>query len=193
MKGSYNLDQQGFDDLLRLLSEDRDEAALRYGKLREGLVRFFEFRGCSDHDYLADETLNRVAAKAGSFDKTSGVAPASYIYGFARNVLLEYMRGPKNRESQLEWEHFQYSTDSETVPDDRETDLACLESCLEDLRPEDGALVLEYFSRERREKIELRRVMAERLGGPQVLQSRIFRIKATLKACIRRCREKKRA
>lgn len=190
MKKSYDLRQQDFDTLLGLFSEDREEAGRRYEKLREGLVRFFEFRGCDDAEFLADETFDRVASKASVFDPASGVHPTAYIYGFARMILLEYLRNLDKRELQLDGSDPEPSDEGLTGDEGKEADNACLEKCLNELSPADRSLVLEYFSRERGEKIEVRRKMAERLGcGSQVIQSRVFRIKRVLRNCICRCRE----
>ncbi len=192
MKESYTLQQEDFDTLLGLFSEDREEAGRTYEKLREGLIRFFQFRGCNDPHGLADETLNRVASKASAYDISKGVKPATYIYGFARNIMLEYSRSPKNRESQLGAAQFSDLAIVETDGgEDKELAFACLRKCLSELPEDESRLIVEYYSRERREKIELRKRMAERLGcRPEVLHTRIFRTKSLLRTCVRNCREK---
>lgn len=192
MKESYALTQQDFDTLLSLFSADREEAGHRYERLREGLIRFFQFRGCNDPLALADETFNRVASKIAAYDGSANVQPSAYVYGFARKILLEHLRGLRNRETQLDASHSECAVGQSGFDADSEADLASLQKCLNELPAEDRALVLEYFSRDRGEKIELRRQMAARLGASsQVLQTRIFRIKTVLRKCMHRCGREK--
>ena len=192
MKGHQHAVQpEDFDALLGLFSHDRDEAARGYERLRAGLVRFFEFRGCSDSDALADETLNRVALKAGAFDGSQNVRLASYVYGFASNVFLEYSRSPRRREFAIETDEFLHNLSAPPEPEDREPMFACLQDCLGKLSETDRILFIEYYSRERQEKIELRKRLAKRLGcRVEVLHTRVFRLKATLRTCVSRCVEK---
>lgn len=190
MKKGYILEKQDFDALLTLFSEDREEAGKNYEKLRAGLVRFFRFRGCSDPQSLADETFNRVASKISSFRSTVESQPTAFVYGFARKILLEDRRSPRARESQLDELPDRYRIANDPVDEAVEEDHAHLQKCLGELSNEDREVVTEYFSRERGEKIDLRRRMAEKLGcSSQALQSRIFRIKAVLRGCIDRCRQ----
>src|SRR5215203_3694919 len=182
------LRQEHFDALLGLFSHDRDEAGRAYESLRTGLVRFFEFRGCSDSDALADETLNRVALKAMGFDNSKNVKVASYVYGFAANVFLEYRRSPRRREFVGETDDILHNFKAPEVKDDREPTFACLQGCLGKLDPIDHSLFIEYYSREKQEKIELRKDMAKRLGCTvEALHTRVFRLKSSLRACVTRC------
>ncbi len=192
MKGHQNaVQQEDFDALLGLLSRDRDEAGQAYERLHSGLVRFFEFRGCSDSDALADETLNRVALKASAFDGSKNVKLASYVYGFASKVFLEYSRSPRNREFAIETDDFLERLSAPEKKEDREPMFDCLEGCLGKMGAPDRVLFVEYYSRERQEKIELRKRMAERIGcRVEVLHTRVFRLKSTLRTCVSRCVEK---
>ena len=88
MKKDLTLTQEDFDSLLGWLSSDRDEAGVLYEKIREGLIRFFRFRGCDDPSTLADETINRVALKVNTFDSAKDVKTITYFYGFASNVFF---------------------------------------------------------------------------------------------------------
>lgn len=88
VKRQYEIDKAGFEALLSLLSDDREEAGRLYERLRLGLIRFFQARGCSDCTGLADETLNRVAVKIGDFDPKLNNKPTSFIFGFAAKVFL---------------------------------------------------------------------------------------------------------
>jgi DNA-directed RNA polymerase specialized sigma24 family protein len=182
--------QEDFDALLALFSHDRNEAGLAYERMRAGLVRFFEFRGCTDAIALADETLNRVALKTVGFDRTKNVKLTSYVYGFAVNVHREYVRSPRQREIAIETDEF-IDRIRETKSDDREPMFDCLHDCLAKLGSSDRQIFIEYYSRERQEKIELRKQMAERLGcRVEVLHTKVCRLRSSLRTCVTGCVEK---
>ena len=186
MKYSNKLGKEEFEALLLLLSDDRDVAGERYESIRRGLIRFFEFKGCADPMSLADETINRVAAKIDGFDRSRETKPESYFYGFASNILREYRRSAV-RETVLEDSQNIESVQPE-VDGDKESELKCLEKCLERLRDDDKKLIAEYYAYERQEKMVYRQELAERMGcGPAALYTRVFRIKKTLRACIEKC------
>lgn len=192
MKNPYVLQQDDFDALLGLFSGDREEAGETYESLRDGLIQFFRFKGCSNADDLADETLNRVASKAGSFDPSKDIKPSAYIYGFAYNILLENFRKVRrNEECSLERDRMEEFAAPVQETHASERRYTCLKQCLGALSETERDLIIEYYSRERQEKIELRKVMAARLGcRPEVLHTRIFRIKAQLRGCVLKCIEK---
>ena len=85
MSKTDGLTPKGFEDLLALFSPDRDEAGERYEAARKGLERYFRFKGCSDVYTLADETMDRVAAKLGSAGKIEA-NPIAFLLGFASNI-----------------------------------------------------------------------------------------------------------
>ena len=89
MNNNSTLEQEDFDQLLRWLSTDREEAGKKYELVREGLIRFFRYKGCHDSESLADETINRVASKVSTLDTTQNFKTITYFYGFAANILLE--------------------------------------------------------------------------------------------------------
>ena len=185
MKDAYNLRQQDFDTLLGLFSGDRDEAGRAYEKLRNGLIRFFHFRGCNDPEGLTDETFNRVAAKVSGYESARSSSPSGYIYGFARNILLEQSR---TKEMQFQPEHREIHAAAETEDDAREEAVECLSKCLDEFPEHERRLVLEYYSRERAEKIALRKSLADSVGcSPDALYLRIFRIKGRLRTCVEDC------
>src|SRR5262249_5458704 len=67
----------------------------------------------------------------------------------------------------------------------RERQLACLDRCLQGLRPEQRELVIEYYRDSRREKIERRQNLAKRLGiTMNALAIRASRIRAILETCV---------
>lgn len=187
MKDAYNLVQQDFDALLGLFSGDREEAGRSYEKLRNGLIRFFQFRGCNDPEQLVDETFNRVASKVADYESAKNSNPTGYIYGFARNVLLEQAR---KKETQLEPEHLGIQTVAETYDDARELAFECLTKCLDEFPERERSLVIEYYCRERVEKIaDRKRLAANAKCSQAALHLKIFRIKGRLRTCVENCKE----
>lgn len=173
------LSQAAFDKMLSWLDTDRERAGEKYEKIRRRLVEIFASRGCQEADDLADETINRVARR--SQDVAEGYVgdPAHYFYAVAKKVFLEYVRA---------------KPPSGMVPPtpvpaaEIEREHACLDRCLGQLQAQDRELIVQYFSEERRMKIDQRKGLANRLGiAPNALRIRIHRIKLTLKQCIQEC------
>ena len=59
----YSLTSEDFDGLLAALNSDSDRAGQMYQDIRDHLIRIFVWRGCSEAEDYADETINRVARK----------------------------------------------------------------------------------------------------------------------------------
>jgi DNA-directed RNA polymerase specialized sigma24 family protein len=188
MKKDFALTQEDFDALLGWLSANRDEAGVVYEKIREGLIRFFRFRGCDDPQALADETINRVALKVSTFDSSKNVKTITYFYGFASNVFLEYSRTARKRE--VSWESEDFTAPRAFMMTDNASDAecGCLDECLTKLPREESALVVEYYAKDKNEKFELRRKLAEErnLKMP-ALHTKVFRIRGNLRNCIEKC------
>jgi DNA-directed RNA polymerase specialized sigma24 family protein len=187
MKEQSVLHQKDLDALLALLSNDREEAGKAYEDLRKGLVRYFASKGCSDSLDLADETLTRVATKAPAFDKSLNIKPSSFVYGFASRVFLEYIRAPERRAVEFDAAtHSRISTSDEPNEDDSAID--CLDKCLSKYSANERAMIVGYYSREKQEKIELRKRMAVKFGVKmEVLHMRVHRMRAALKTCVSHC------
>ena len=183
--------REDFENLLGWLSTDREQAGKIYEEIRQGLIRYFRFRGCCDEDALADETMNRVAVKVLSFSSNEKVETINYFYGFAKNIYREYLSRRRreveynptlNYDSSNYHEHFE-------IEDKRQK---CLENCLKELQEEDANLVIRYYSKNKSAKIELRRKIAEELGlNAGTLQTKVYRIRKTLRICINKCLKEK--
>lgn len=179
------LTTESFEDLLALFSDDREVAGVRYEQMRAGLVRFFDFRGCTDPEALADDTINRVALKAGACDGARTVRLTAFFYGFAANVLMEYRRRAK-REVPLV-ENNEVPHDHAASENNEKRDV-CLTACLEKLPDAEREMIVEYYAFEGEKKLETRAFLCERLGcSPGTLYTKIFRIKAELRGCIKKC------
>lgn len=191
MKEHSVLHQEDLDALLALLSSDREEAGKAYEDLRKGLVRYFTSKGCSDSLDLADETLTRVATKATSFDNSLNIKPSSFAYGFASRVFFEYIRGPERGAADFDPAlHSRASGFGESDEDDGA--INCLDECLSKYPPEQRSMIVRYYSKDKQEKIELRKGIAGEFGFKmEVLHMRVHRMRAALKTCVSRCLAKK--
>ena len=192
MEDRNPLQPHHFEALLRLFSDNREEAGKFYETLRGSLVRFFLSKHCDDAEQLADLTLNRVARKANTFDPSRNVRPSTFVFGFASKIYLEHLKGSGRAEVPLDGGDVD-RTEAPTASEAGEAELDCLDGCLMRLPPDDRELVIKYYSKEGAERIELRRGLAEFLGVSQdVLHVRVFRIRKTLRKCVDLCMAKKR-
>ena len=190
MRKNFILTQDDFENLLRWLSPDREVAGEMYEKVRNGLIRFFTFRGCSDPEALTDETINRVATKVSTFTDEGQIKTITYFYGFAANIYREYLSKRSTKVMPLDENlHFNLKVPTENnEPEDTRMD--CLEQCLDQLSIEDRGLIMQYYVKEKKEKIELRNELAKKMGlTPGALYLKVHRIRVGLKGCVENCQK----
>jgi DNA-directed RNA polymerase specialized sigma24 family protein len=191
VKINHEVAKENFDKLLDWLSHDRDEAGARFEQIRDGLIRYFRLKGCHEPESLADESMNRVIKRIDELDLMTGVSPATLFYGFANKVFLEYYRSDKKRTVQLSEAFEHVSIGAAHVTADFAVD--CLRECLNDLNMLDGKLIVDYYSKEKQAKFEIRRKMALQNDiAMGALHTRIHRIKGVLRPCVENCMNKKR-
>jgi DNA-directed RNA polymerase specialized sigma24 family protein len=180
-KSRWNLTQDAFNLLLAQLDTDRHEAGNKYEALRRKLMKFFEWRGCSFSDDLADETINRVARNLETGEQIHHFA--AYCVGTARHVFLESLR-TRQREEALQAMPPSLPTSAEE-PDLRH---GCLERCLRELSQEDFKLIVQYYQEDKQARIKARRNLAAQLEIPlNALRIRTHRIRARLEGCVDQC------
>jgi DNA-directed RNA polymerase specialized sigma24 family protein len=180
----WTLTQEAFDRLLVALGGDRDSAAQKYLEIRSNLMRFFEWRGCSFPEDHADETINRIAKRVGEGEEILNYS--GYAMGVARLLLLEINKGRQREQQALA----EIGTSSEVYeePDDSESRLVCLRSCLQTLSTDNRELILEYYQGEKGEKIQNRKKLMDRLGIPvNTLRMRALRLRERLQSCVENC------
>jgi DNA-directed RNA polymerase specialized sigma24 family protein len=186
-----------FNLLLEWLDEGLDSHGERYLEMRRRLVAYFDRRNRANGDELADETLNRIGRTLEQSGEIAIRPPARYCYVVARFVLLEDFRRER-KQVPLDEPRIDTASKARTIslvgPDSstniRELRLECLDHCLEQLKPAQRELVVEYYRDVRREKIERRREMASRLGiSMNALGIRVCRIRDTLMTCVETCRK----
>jgi len=181
MKKKWELSQEAFDALLIWLDSDREQAALKYEKIRGGLIKIFTGRACVEPEDLADETINRVARRLKEIEKDFSGERARYFFGVANKVHLEHLRRKLP----------QAMPPSHTDPKRIELECDCLERCIERLTKENRDLLLRYHGAAGNAETELRRALAEELGiAPNALRIRVHRIRQTLKNCVEKCIER---
>lgn len=187
MRKTNQLKKVEFEGLLNWFSSDQKEAGEKYEQIHNGLRRYFRYRGCSDPDDLADETINRVAKKLSDLDLTQTQKKISIFYGFALNIYREYLNSNSNREILLNPD----LVPKKEISGEVNGEMGCLERCLSTLSDDERKLILTYYSKDKGAKIILRKKMAEDIEiTTNALHVRIYRIKENLKNCIEECLKK---
>jgi RNA polymerase sigma factor (sigma-70 family) len=182
-KVKWVLTQDLFDKLLSFLDADRDQAGLKYEGLRRRLLKFFEWRGYSAAEDLADETLNRLAKNIAAGEQIRNLG--AYSSSVARIVFLEALRS-RNRELNATKSSFESGVSARDEIDEKRLD--CLSRCLEELSQENRQLFLQYHQGEKSHRIEARERLAKELGIPlNALRIRAHRIRAKLESCVEQC------
>lgn len=187
LKKEWVLTSESFGKLLARLDKDVDVAGEKYEALRRMLVKFFEWRGAPFPDEHADETLNRVTRKLEEGLDVRDIS--AYCYGVARLLYLETSKSPDSRRSSISELDAAVAPEPDSPSDEHR--LRCFEQCLGSLPTDGRRLITEYYEHDRREKIDARRGLAERLGIPlNALRSRATRIRDKLETCVNECMER---
>lgn len=181
------LSRHAFETLLSVLAGNRDAAGERYEQIRLRLLKYFEWRQCPIPEELADETLDRVARRLAEGERIRAGEQMVYVYGVARNVLLEYWKTTQRERAVAALP----PPPADVLVEERrlaELRAECLQRCL---RRQDGAardLLLSYYRAEGAAKSERRQRIADALGVPiNALRIRIHRLKVDLSRCVERC------
>lgn len=179
--------QEKFDELLAWLDPEREPAGNKYEDLRRSLIKIFTWRECDDAESLADETINRVANRVHELRQTYKGDPAFYFYGVANNLIKEYQRKMK-LQVPLEEINAPAVSGAEEPDEDLDREYECLLRCLQRLDADNRQLIMDYYLKEKQEKIDYRKSLAQRLGiTMNTLRMRTYRIRAVLEDCIAQC------
>jgi DNA-directed RNA polymerase specialized sigma24 family protein len=182
MRKKTEITQEDFDGLLGRLGSDAEEAGKKYEEIRAGLINYFYYRGCFDPESLADETINRVAAKLPGVQFDENFKFASYFYSFAAKIYLEDYKKRKRFVSEHEELVF--------LPPEEETSpgTVCLESCLAKHPPEERTLLIKYYGFGKSERAEQRKLLAAAHKiNILFLHTKISRLKKVLRGCLTEC------
>ncbi|HEU4391977.1 MAG TPA: hypothetical protein VFV34_29595 [Blastocatellia bacterium] len=190
--------REAFDRLLAALDPNRDDAAIKYERIRARLASFFEYRGCSTPEDYADITINCAAKKFSEGTEVYSKDPLSFFMGIARNIIQEYWEQAARRASSLEdlsdADHpLENPVESQQCEEDlqqSESELTCLERCLENTDAQNRDLIIGYYVGEKGQKIENRKRLAAELDiAPANLRLRAFRLREKLESCVKNCLE----
>lgn len=176
-----------FNELLAWLHPEPETAALLYETIRADLIRIFSWRGCSDPEGMADETIIRVTRKVGEIAASYIGSPTTYFYGVAKNLLHEYDR---RRDISLSSQAEQFIVPAQLTEEDDSSERVyeCFEVCLKRLEARERKLVLKYYDGQGRAKIDGRKRLAHKLGiDLNALRVRTRRIRTKLRECIQKC------
>jgi DNA-directed RNA polymerase specialized sigma24 family protein len=144
-------------------------------------VKFLDWRGAPFPEELVDETFDRVMRKLEDGETIRDLP--IYCHGMARLVFLQSLEHPGNKRVGLE----ELSMIAIPEPDVTDVRRECLNHCLRQLPAENRELIIEYYRKDGRHKIDHRVAMAQRLGIPlSALRSRAQRIRDKLERCIMR-------
>jgi RNA polymerase sigma factor (sigma-70 family) len=177
---SDELNFESFYSFLTWLDGDRDSAAEKYEALRAYLIAFLNRRHCAESEKLADDALNifmrRLPHLGGKISD-----PLPYLIVVARHLHTEHIT---TRHLPLS-ENVRRLSSVEEESDEEERIFEFLDECLQHLDPDERELFLGYYAREKQEKIDFRKELAEQLGiTANALRLRIYHIKSKLRQCI---------
>ncbi|MBA3242787.1 MAG: sigma-70 family RNA polymerase sigma factor [Acidobacteria bacterium] len=177
---------EDFDELIAWLGtdrtgvSDRNRGVIKYEQIRCRIIKIYRNRGSHYAEEIADETADRLCKKAKELRRTYEGDPALYFYAVAKKVYLEFLKDSAR------------ALPPPPPPQDDSTEIerryACLDECLEGLKPESKELILRFYEGEKGEKIENRKKLARQLGiDNKALNLRALRIRRELLECIRIC------
>ena len=190
------LSHLAFSRLLEWLDDGTDSHGETYLEIRRRLTSYFDRRDRPFADDLADETLSRIARTLERDGAITITPQARYCYVVAKFVLLEDIRRERRHPHSLEsssigsdsWTGGRLSNVARDESADREARLECLDRCLQELGPQQRALIVDYHRDEGRTGIERRRELAKQMGiTMNALGIRACRIRATLEAQMAVC------
>ena len=185
LKEKYSLTREAFDGLLTALDSDSERAGQIYQDIRDHLIRMFVWRGCSEAEDYADETINRVARKLTTGEKFSDVP--TYCFGVGCMLLKEFHKKQERNRRALE----QLNRDdksNELELNEEELRTSCLEECLRKQSEADQQMILAYYQGDKRDKIENRKRLAARLNlSVNTLRMKALRLREKLEECVMKC------
>lgn len=189
-----SLTREAFNQFLRQLNSDQEDAGAKYLRLRRALILYFEQHGKLSPEILADETLNRIVRALSEGTKIDSLN--SYALTVARNVLGENGHNPQT--SVIEVEELQSGKTSplNRAKSEQKLDLLqseqarleCMKKCLKELSAEDYRLVQQYYAIEYISREEERKQLAAQIGVSfNTLRDRLHHIRAALELCLNDC------
>jgi RNA polymerase sigma factor (sigma-70 family) len=179
-----NTNREAFDSFLSRLEPELRDSEQRYKRVRQKMIKFFEWRRCEDSYSLADETITRILKNVREGEEIRSLNPYSYVYAIAMNIFREYLREKKKQnEIRSTTQELLSEQDLSIWPEDIQD---CREACLNSLSSKDRRLITLYY-RNAYDK----EVLARELGmSYNALRVQVYRIKKELRACYKDCLKK---
>jgi RNA polymerase sigma factor (sigma-70 family) len=190
-KKDWEFTPEAFERFLNWLDPVREEAGRKYEDIRRRLIAYFNFRGCSGAEDLADETINRAIRQLPSIEDSYQGDPIKYIQGIARYVSLEYFNRQAIREAGPPPEDLPDPSQpaAPDEEDEREALSRCLRHCLDKLDPEKRKIFILYYREGNRLNRDHRKALAEEIGCTiNALRIQMHRLNDELRHCITNCR-----
>lgn len=199
LKKDQAITQQAFDRLLAELAPQRERAGEMYEQIRQKLLKFFQWRGCSAStaEEYTDRTIDRVARKIAEGATVHAQHPYLYFHGTAINVLREHWKkAEKNVCQALDDLSPTYHPsvnplkvqETQEARLNQEARLECLSECVNQLSAEQREMILVYHQGEGGPKIARRKELAKQLQVPlNALRIRMFRLRGEVEECINDC------
>lgn len=203
LKKDWVVTQGAFDRLLTALDPERERAGAKYEQIRQKLLKFFQWRGCSfpAAEEYTDRTIDRVARKIEEGADIHAQNPYLYFHGIAINVLREHWKRAEKTEVEALDELLPSHNpavnpvavrEAEEARVAREVRLECLSECVSSLPAAQRELIVEYHQGEGGAKIARRKALAQRLNLPlNALRIRMFRLRGELEECINGCSKRR--
>ena len=178
------LTKESLDNLLRWLSENRDEAAKKYELIRISLIKKFTWSQCSEPENLADEVFNIVAGKLPDLAEGYVGEPERYFKGVAKNLILrqdppyQMVELPENLEDERD----------PSAEAEKTKAIECQRECLNSLKLDQRTLIIDYYRNGSRQNPEFRKDLAKKYDmEPVKLRVNIHRIRKLLADCFEKC------
>lgn len=178
-----------FNRLLRWLDSGGDSRGQKYEEMRQRLILYFAHKNCPAPEDLADETFSRVMKWLERNYRDGDPNPTRIFYHTARFVFLEWLRAPR-RASDIDDLPLSQQPSEDTVAEQisRERGLDCMGRCIKKLPAGDRDLISQYYSGEKRAKLDNRKALAAAHGlTPNALSIRAHRIRQALHDCVANC------
>src|SRR5262249_26738102 len=184
------MNEEDWNRFLAWLNPDHDKAGLKYEDIRRNLIRILGRRGSLDAEELADKAFDRVIEHLPNIIDTYTGEPAKYIVRVAINLCHEHQKKPHPMPESDIKKPPRYSPKNNDEKWNRERLHHCLDECLKKLHDAQRELILDYYSKDKKEKIENRKRIAVYLGiSLNALAIRVFRIRDALESCLKDCLE----
>lgn len=151
------------------------------------MIKIFAWRGFTDAEDLADETINRVTGRVEQLAGSYKGDPALYFFGVAKKIMLE--RGRQEQPQQLpEQLPATPDTGGRNTSGYSERMHDCLDECLQRLTGDERELVLNYYQEVKQTKINFRKELAAKLSiDIETLRVRVHRIRVKVQQCMEEC------